>query len=86
MSYRCLFPVLFVSILVISLGCSSGGTRMVTAPDDSQAPRQPEANSHYLWGFYQVTIDPDAKSMEFAVLRSGELHLNALHFLEPPPA
>lgn len=38
-----------------------------------------------MWGFWQLTADPVAKTLEAAPLRVADMHLNALPFLEPPP-
>jgi hypothetical protein len=41
--------------------------------------------SHALWGLWQGTIDPAAKTIDLTPLRIADFHLNALPFLEPPP-
>ena len=78
------FVLISLILVLFSLGCSSSGGN-VLAPDVDSNPKGQSAKSHYLWGYWQGVIDPDAKAIEFIQLRSCEFHLNALPFLEPPP-
>jgi hypothetical protein len=69
-------------VFLVSLGCSSGNNSLITADDFK--PRLPNS-SHSLWGLWQFAADPERGKLEITQLRSGEFHLNALPFLEPPP-
>ena len=79
--------LLIISLLalVFILGCSGGGN-LPSSPDIG-APKENASTerSHYSWGLWQGVIDPEAQTLEFAQLRTGDFHLNALPFLEPPP-
>ena len=80
---RCLSPVLII-LIALCLGCSGGG--ILSTPDAIPAGNAESVQrNHYVWGFWQGVIDPDARTLEFTRLREVELHLNALPFLEPPP-
>jgi hypothetical protein len=37
------------------------------------------------WGLWQFIADPEAATLDVVHLRIGDMHLNALGFLEPPP-
>ncbi len=41
--------------------------------------------SHQLWGLWQFVANPEAATLEAIPLRSSEMHVNVLPFLEPPP-
>ncbi len=74
--------ILVISILMLSLGCSGSPAPMAT---DISNPRLPETvNSHMNWGLWQLTADLDNQTLEATQLRTGNMHLNALPFLEPP--
>ncbi len=67
-------------------GCS-GGTAQPVIPSESQPPANTadSISSHSLWGLWQFTADPTAGTLDVVPLRTTDLHLNALPFLEPPP-
>ena len=73
--------VITAVLLAAMYGCSSGTAPVVpgTGPVLTQA-----ASSHELWGLWQFTADPSRRTLDVAALRTGEMHLNALPFLEPP--
>jgi len=76
--------MIFAVIGIFLSGCSGGGN--ITGPSDNM-PKMKESNaaaSHYLWGYWQGIIDTKAQTIEFARLREGNSHLNALVFLEAP--
>lgn len=80
---RYLIP-LIIAVLLFNGGCSNGGSNPV-----SVVPAEPNelrsSSSHKCFGLWQFTLDPVKQTLEFTVLRQGNLHLNALPFLEPPP-
>ena len=79
---RC-FIIGVILCLIITSGCSGGGSPI--SPVAPQEGRTVEANvSHACWGLWQVAIDPDAQTLDATPLRTGNMHLNALPFLEPP--
>ena len=67
----------------LSAGCSSPGND-ISAPSSPTAVRGDQA-SHSLLGLYQFTIDKAAGTVDAVPIRSADIHLNALVFLEPPP-
>ena len=78
---NCIFT-LFLALIIISLGCSSGMDNPVSTPES--AIRQTSESSHMLWGLWQFSADIDKGTLDCYQLRTPEMHLNALPFLEPP--
>jgi hypothetical protein len=76
----------FLGVLVLSLviGCSYNYGD-ITGLSSGKDYRENQPASHQLWGLWQFEIDPLDVNVGVATLRSGELHLNALSMLEPPP-
>ncbi len=72
-----------VAVLFFCIGCSSG-TGSAISPESGLTARM-DASSHASWGMWQFTADPVAQSLDVVQLRTSDLHLNALPFLEPPP-
>ena len=77
---------LFILLITISVlfGCSSGGGMDVTSPEEPMA-NGAAADSHQLWGMWQLTADPVAGTLDAVQVRMADMHLNAMRFLEPPP-
>lgn len=75
-------PLIFVIGMLVS--CSGVADDGITARPSERAISS-GVGSHTLWGFYQFTANPDEETLEYVPLRTGELHLNVLPFLEPPP-
>ncbi len=77
--------LLAVLLMFVVIGCSSGND-LPSVPELGTKISDDAGNgSHMLWGLWQGAIDPVAQNVEFTELRTGEMHLNALPFLEPPP-
>jgi len=74
--------ILFLFITLFICGCSGGGSNILS-PDETPKSGV-EQSSHSLWGIWQFVADPAKESLDVVQLRSGDMHLNALHFLEPP--
>ena len=72
--------LLLILTLAISIGCSGNEPGLINP--DEKAPAT--GNTHYLWGLWQFTADPAEGKLDVVQLRSGDFHLNALVFLEPP--
>ncbi len=68
--------------VLAALGCSGSGDAVNPVVEQ---PVAQAVDSHQLWGVWQFTADPAAQSLDVVELRTGEMHLNALPFLEPPP-
>ena len=81
-----LFIIIFVVFLLIAgIGCSGGRDGAPTAPADVPSQAIAGGPSHQLWGLWQFVADPQKGNLDIIELRSGNFHLNALPFLEPPP-
>jgi len=76
-----LIIILAVFSTTILIGCSSGQSAPVTPAEKAPAT----GATHYVWGLWQFTTDPAEGRLDIVQLRSGDFHLNALVFLEPPP-
>ena len=83
MPKKTMFLVLLI-VGLIAFGCSSGGGMDVTTPDEPAHGTLGET-SHSLWGLWQFTADPVGGTLDVVPIRTAEMHLNALPFLEPPP-
>jgi len=67
--------------LMAMFGCS--GSSDVVIPEDNQAAIE-SVDNHNLWGLWQFSGDPISRTLDVYELRLGDIHLNALKFLEPP--
>ncbi len=77
-----------IAVLIIicaALGCSGSGSPM--APDRVSSPDMGHsgAGKTALVGLYQVVIDKQTSKVDITSLRSAELIVNVLGFMEPPP-
>jgi outer membrane protein assembly factor BamB len=84
---RKVFSCSFLLVLIlISWGCSgSGSTNTIAPPTEGVVKTSDGYSSHHTYGLWQFTADPNAGTLECVQVRNGNLHLNALTFLEPPP-
>jgi len=48
-------------------------------------PDHVSMGSHYIAGYFEISVDPLSNTIQSIPLRNLQLHLNALRFLEPPP-
>jgi len=74
-----------VAVIFLLAGCSGSGN--ISAPDVVPTATRAASDmpAHYLMGYWQGVIDPEAQTIDFVRLREGNFHLNVLGFLEPPP-
>ncbi len=72
-------------VALFALGCSAGGYDAPMLPNNTPGSLNAAGISHHTWGLWQFTADPEAGILDVVQLRTGNLHLNALPFLEPPP-
>ncbi len=72
--------------LVVALVCGCARTASPVSPQPC-AIREPStaASSRYLWGLYQIVIDPQHWKAEVAPDRQGQIHWNTLKWLEQAP-
>jgi len=78
---------LFVGLLLALtlIGCSGGDNPLTPPPPDtgiSNDGRSPANETHHLWGYFQLIVDPSNESIEIIPLRHSQLHVNVLRFLE----
>ncbi len=79
------YPIIGIALLsfILAVGCSGSGNGV--APTSGDLESQSNVDRHQCWGLWQFVADPDAGTLDVIQLRSGDFHLNALPFLEPPP-
>ena len=87
MMYLRIFPTILIAVLIaVTLGCSGTGNDIPTMTSDNKLSASgSNAGSHQTWGLWQFIADPRNETLEVVQLRIGNMHLNALPFLEPPP-
>ena len=73
-------PFVGILSLMALLGCSSGGGDIL----QPEVKAEVNAASHHNWGVWEFTACPEEGTLDAAQLRTGNMHLNALQFLEPP--
>ncbi len=71
-----------ITAVTLWSGCGSGNSLDAVLPECRAVS---DSSSHQLWGLWQFAVDPGAGTMDAVALRDAAMHLNALHFLEPPP-
>ncbi len=75
--------ILKLSVIVMLIsGC--GTSQSPISPDLSDQVTARNTHSRSLLGLWQFTIDPENETVSCALLRSCEIHMNALAFMEPP--
>jgi len=74
--------ILAVLIAIGIAGCSTTG--QVVEPQ-KEIGTFPGSESHMTWGTWQFVADPEMGTLDVVPLRTSEMHINALPFLEPPP-
>jgi len=76
---------LAVGLVAAAWACSHGTAPTEPSTVETAKPAEAAAsNPHGLWGLYAFACDPAAGTVDIQPLRDAELHVNALHFLEPP--
>ena len=81
--------LMIVALLLVMISCTGGGNAVspVTEPEmiSGTSSHTGQNQTHSLWGLWQFIANPEAGRLDIFQLRSGDMHLNALVFLEPPP-
>ncbi len=72
-------------LFIAAAGCSGGGQNALTPEAAEMSRVMSKGDHHHSWGLWQFAANPAAGTLDFVQLRTGNLHLNALPFLEPPP-
>ena len=85
MTHKKVLLVVALGLVAAAWGCSHGMApiepSMVATPTPAEAAT---SDPHGLWGLYALACDLAAGTIDIEPLREAEMHLNALHFLEPP--
>ena len=79
--------LIFILALIFMVSCSGGDGNVITptpASEDRTPVSEPASGNTTCLGLWQVTIDKDAGTIEAVDMRSSNLILNVLGFLEPP--
>ncbi|MFH1676076.1 MAG: hypothetical protein ABIC40_03540, partial [bacterium] len=84
--------VFWVSVILLSallVSCSGGGSPI--QPDnngtqlrETRSTESGDVSNRILWGLWQVTIDPEMKTIDLTPLRSAMVGVNVTRFLHPP--
>ena len=81
----------FMTVLAVcmTLLSSCSGNVQVTSPglqpdQTLQTPSDPSVSSHYLLGYYTISIDPETGDVDILPLRTTEFTANVLRILQPP--
>jgi hypothetical protein len=74
---------------IAAISCSGNGDP--SSPTVENTPLELKGSSalgptHYLWGLWEFTVDPENGTLEYAPLRTGNVHINLLPILQPPVA
>ncbi len=77
--------VIMIAGLIAGVGCSGSSSDTPLLPQVGSDKGVEGMSNHYTWGLWQFAADPDIGTLDITQLRSGNFHLNALPFLEPPP-
>ena len=83
-TFHLLSSLVIIIMLAGLLGCSSSGGESVIPPSENKISAA-NGESHFPWGLWQFTADPSEGTLDVVQLRTGNFHLNAMPFLEPPP-
>jgi PKD repeat protein len=74
-------------LLLLTVSCSgSSPAPMIPVTPDLTAEAAPTAEAgHYLWAYYQISVDPQKNTYEIVPVREVSDHWNVLKFLEKGP-
>ena len=79
------FFLMIAALLLVAISCTGGSAITPDAGSVTPPAAQVSSNAHQLWGLWQFVADPEEGTLDIVQLRTGDFHLNALPFLEPPP-
>jgi hypothetical protein len=75
-----------ILLAIFLLGCTGAHLQNPVEPETRpEAVSGGDGASHNLWGLWQFKADPAEGRLDVTPLRTADMHLNALKFLEPPP-
>ncbi len=75
-----------LAILLILAGCSSHGEEISAPAIPAASPLKAAdmSGNRYLWGLYDISINPADGSVDIACLRAADFTLNVTQFMQPP--
>lgn len=76
--------MVFTSALMLAISCSGGGENGIAPLLNDRATISEAKGSTACLGFWQVTIDKESGTIDAVDMRSSDLIINVLGFLEPP--
>ena len=81
---RLIVATILITLVALSVGCSTSERGAVIPPVDATAIDRTQ-DVHQFWGLWQFKANPAKQTLDIIQLRTGDMHLNAIVFLEPPP-
>lgn len=80
----------FLLALLLAVSCSAGPDRgsavgPAAPPLTSERTAETYQPTHYLWGYFQVYVDPERETAEIVPVRHATGHWNALRWLQQDP-
>jgi len=78
--------ILLVAGFLFPSGCSNSDGLSPMIPNEPLKVIESTPDNHFCRGLWQFIADPVDETLNVIQLRTGNLHLNALPFLEPPPS
>jgi len=78
------FLLITLIIFLVGIGCSGTGSPVSPDGTPSQPIRPVAADNTYLWGSWNVAIDPVTMTAEAAPLRGAQFTANVTQFMQPP--
>ncbi len=78
------YALLLMVAVTLAIGCSGTQGNPVTDISTVEQMADHASSSHHTWGLWQFIAEPESGTLDVVQLRAGNVHLNALPFLEPP--
>ncbi len=85
MHFRTAFSIYLIQIILFTAftGCGNPGTPSLPDTPGTQITNN-TSQTHTCLGLWQFHIDPATESIDYIPLRTSEIHMNGLAFMEPP--
>ncbi len=77
--------MLVMLFMVLLGGCSNSGEMVTPGQEPTLRETDEGIASHSPWGLWQFVADPEKKTLDVMMLRTGAMHVNVLPFLDQPP-
>ncbi len=80
-----LLLALSIFLLIVSAGCGNTNSPVTPSSDlTSVRTTSVSGSNHSLLGMWQFYIDPVNETLDFVPLRTCDIHMNGIAFMEPP--